>query len=49
MHFKMLWLYLEAYEPLFLSFVKVVKMLVSFLAAHRPGSFYHFSPPARPA
>lgn len=35
MHFKMLWLYLEAYEPFFLSLVKVVKLLVSFLATRR--------------
>ncbi len=48
MHFKMLWLYLEAYEPLFLSLVRVIKMLVSLLAAHRPSSFYRFSPPAPP-
>ena len=35
MRFKMLWLYLEAYEPLFLSLVKVVKKVVSFLATQR--------------
>ncbi len=35
----MLWLYLEAYEPLLRAFLSVVKILVSFLAAHRPGDF----------